>query len=294
MMASPLKLRAGALEVQLLPEIGGSIGRFDRVVEGRRQPLMRGADTAVEDAVDTASFPLVPFVNRIRDGRFACDGRMVTLAPNMAGDPSPLHGQGWRAEWKVAEAGDDHATLTFHHNAGEWPWSYQATQRFALDEHGLSLQLTCRNLSAERMPCGLGFHPFYPCNADTVLDTMVESAWTIDALVLPVSKVPATGRYELRARRICGQELDNGFDGWNGSATITWPGEEAALRLSSPDAEWFQVYSPKAGGLFVAEPVQHANAALNAPQAEWSALGINLLEQGQSRVLHARLAVIIA
>lgn len=294
MTAPPLMLRAGALEVQLLPEIGGSIGRFDRVRSDQRQALMRGADGPVDDAVDTASFPLVPFVNRIRGGTFDCDGRTVTLTPNMAGDASPLHGQGWRAAWEVAAAGDDHAVLTFRHAAGEWPWEYEATQRFALDEEGLSLELTCRNLSPERMPCGLGFHPYYPCDADTVLDTVVESVWTIDAAVLPVDNVPATGRYDLRARRICGQGLDNGFDGWSGTATISCPGEPAALRLSSPDAGRFQVYSPLDGGLFVAEPVQHANAALNAPQSDWPALGITLLEQGEVRVLHTRFDVILS
>ena len=46
-----------------------------------------------------ASFPLVPFVNRIRGGRFTFRGREVRLAPNMAGDPSPLHGQGWLNPW---------------------------------------------------------------------------------------------------------------------------------------------------------------------------------------------------
>ena len=48
------------------------------------------------------------------------------------------------------------------------------------------------------------------------------------------------------------------------------------------------------GGLFVAEPVQNANAALNAPQAEWPALGLTMLEQGQSSVLHARFEVVPA
>ena len=48
-----------------------------------------------ENVLDAASFPLVPYVNRIRGGRFTFRGREVRLAPNMAGDPSPLHGQGW-------------------------------------------------------------------------------------------------------------------------------------------------------------------------------------------------------
>ena len=293
MSASRLKLREGTLEVELIPELGGSIGRFDRVAGGRRQPLLRQAPSDADNVLDTGCFPMVPYVNRIRGGTFTCDDRTVTLTPNMAGDASPLHGQGWLGAWQVAEAGNDHATLTFHHAAGEWPWEYQATQHFRLDD-GLSLELSCRNLSSERMPCGLGFHPYYPCGPDTVLDTEVASAWTIDAAVLPVDKVPATGRYDLRERRICGQGLDNGFDGWGGTATITWPGEEARVRLSSTDAGRFQVYSPETGGLFVAEPFQNANAALNEPQSEWSSLGITILEQGESVTVHARLDVIVA
>lgn len=287
-----LSLRAGLLEVQLLPALGGSIVRFDRIAEKLRQPLLRGTDAAVGDVLETACFPLVPFSNRIRGGTFTCDGRTIVLPPNMAGDPSPLHGQGWLAAWEVAEAGEDRALLTFRHAAGAWPWTYEASQRITVDPDGLSLELSCRNLSAERMPCGLGFHPYYPCTADTMLDTSVESAWTIDAAVLPVDNVAATGRYDLRARHVCGQALDNGFDGWSGTAAITWPGEGAWLRLSSPDARRFQLYSPAEGGLFVAEPVQSANAALNARQDEWSELGIALLEQGECRTLHARLDVV--
>lgn len=287
-----LTLRAGALEVQLLPAVGGSIVRFDRVVAEQRQPLLRRTDAAIADVLEVSCFPLVPYVNRVRGGAFTCDGRAITLSLNSPGDPSPMHGQGWRAAWEVVEEGESHATLSFHHPAGEWPWEYEATQRIALDEQGLSLELSCRNLSPERMPCGLGFHPYYPCTADTVLDTVVASAWTIDAATLPVDNVAATGRYDLRARRICGQALDNGFDGWGGTASITWPGEQAALRLSSPDAGRFQVYSPPDGGLFVAEPVQQANAALNAPQAEWPALGLTMLEQDQANTLHARFDVV--
>ncbi len=300
MTGSTITLRSGALEVVLLPGIGGSIVRFDRIDGESRQSFLRAAravpitEVSITDVLDASCFPLVPFVNRIRGGTFTCDGRVISLSPNMPGDASPLHGQGWRAAWDVTSQDEQHATLRFCHAAGEWPWRYEATQHIALDEHGLSLELSCRNLSPERMPCGLGYHPYYPCTAETVLDTLVESAWTIDAAVLPVENVPATGRYDLRARRICGQSLDNGFDGWDGTASITWPGEGASLRLSSPDAGRFQVFSPAQGGLFVGEPVQNANAALNAPQEQWPALGMTLLEEGQCRVLHARFDVVLS
>jgi aldose 1-epimerase len=169
------------------------------------------------------SFPLVPYSNRIRGGRFTFRGREVSIARNMASDPSPLHGQAWLAPWEVVRADQREAELRFVHEAGEWPWRYEARQIFTLDEGGLTVVLACTNLSGEPMPCGLGQHPYFHCTPETVLDTQVESVWTIDEQVLPVEKLPAEGRYDLRQRRVAGQDLDNGFGGWGGRATISDP-----------------------------------------------------------------------
>ena len=184
-------------------------------------------------SLEAASFPLVPFVNRIRSGVFTFRGREVRLEPNMAGDPSPLHGQGWLSPWRVESAGETGALLSFDHQPGEWPWEYQAEQQFALDEAGLSLILTCRNISEEPMPCGLGQHPYFNCSDATRIDTKVTHAWTIDEHVLPVAKVPANGRFDLRDRAVCGQGLDHGFGGWGGSTRMTDPAWPFDLELSS-------------------------------------------------------------
>jgi cytochrome c556 len=56
-----------------------------------------------------------------------------------------------------------------------------------------------------------------------------------------------------------------------------WPYE---LVLSSASAGFFQLYSPPEGGIFVAEPVTHANAALNEPESEWPELGMRVLQPG--------------
>ena len=291
-MSGRLRLIAGALVCEILPQAGGSIARLDWTGGGAPLPLLRGTDDDHANALDCGCFPLVPYCNRIRGGTFRFDGRTVRLAPNMPPDPSPLHGQGWLAAWDVAARDEAALSLTYRHEAGEWPWTYAARQDLRLDAQGLSITLACRNLDRRPMPCGLGLHPYYPCDGATVLDTTVTGAWTVDAQVLPVDHVPATGRYGLRNRAICGQDLDNGFDGWDGSATIRGAPGKPALRLTSPDARFFQVYSPRGGGLFVAEPVQHANCALNAPEADWPALGMTVLEPGTERVLRVRFAVI--
>ena len=287
-----LTLRAGPLVLEMLPAIGGSIARFDHLGGEGRQPLLRGTDADYADVLESACFPLVPYANRIRGGRFQCNGQEIRLATNLPGDASPLHGQGWRAAWAVEQLQDASVEMRFDHAAGEWPWDYEAHQRIELSPVGCAIELSCRNLSDRPMPCGLGLHPYYPCDARTVLDTGVASVWTVDADVLPVDKRPATGRYSLQHRLISGQSLDNGFGGWSGTARVIWPERPVALELASDDAGYFQVYSPVRGGFFAAEPVQHANAALNSPQDEWTGLGMQLLGPGESRRLLTRFTVV--
>jgi aldose 1-epimerase len=287
-----VSLSAGNLILHLSPSIGGAISAFEWAGLGDSRSILRKCHTPLETVLDACSFPLVPYVNRIRGGRFSFRGREVTLQPNMAGDPSPLHGQGWLNPWTVERQDAATAVLTYRHEPGQWPWSYEARQEFSLDEGGLSVRLTCRNTSGEPMPCGLGEHPYFDCGPQTRINTQVGYAWTVDEHVLPVDKVPAEDRYDLRNRLVCRQDLDNGFGDWGGEARMTDPDWPYEVRLSSPEAKSFQLYSPPDGGIFVAEPVTHANAALNHPESEWPQLGMRVLEPGEATSLDMRLEVI--
>ena len=286
-----LTLSTDVVELQLSPSIGGAISRFEYVGLNGRMPILRKGHSPLENVLDAPSFPLVPYVNRIRGGSFTFRGRTVTIPANMAGDSSPLHGDGWLNAWDVERADQASASLVYRHRPSEWPWSYEARQEFELAAGVLDLRLTCRNLSDEPMPCGLGQHPYFPCSAKTRLSTQADHAWTIDEKVLPVDRVPAAGRYDLNDRLICGQGLDNGWGGWSGRALISDPEWPFEIELSSPQARFFQVYSPSAGGIFVAEPVSHANAALNAPETDWPALGMRVLEPGEAMELAMRIEV---
>ena len=286
-----LTLAAGPLALTLSPRIGGSIARFEYVRGDDRFPILRGCEGEPDDVLAMGSFPLVPYVNRIRDGEFRFRDRLVRLAPNMAGDPSPLHGQGWLGAWQVLEAGGNEAVLRFEHEPGEWPWAYVAEQRFKLRDDGLELSLNCTNRSPDPMPCGLGQHPYFHCGPATRIETEVSHVWLIDEKVLPTEKVVAAGRYDLSDAAVCGMGLDHGFGGWVGTARLSDPEWSFALEMRSPDAAFFQLYSPASGRLFVAEPVTHANAALNAPESEWAELGMTVLETGQSKSLTMHMEV---
>lgn len=284
-------LRADGLEAGLRPEAGGAFSHFTDLSGKAPVELLRRARDDFDDALDSAGYPLVPFSNRVRDGRFTFRGKAVELAPNLPGHRHPLHGQGWRTAWTVERADANVAELAFRQAAGAWPWDYEARLLVVLQGRGMDVILSARNLSPDVMPCGLGLHPFYPCDAQTVFDASVRTAWTTDAGGLPLDAVPAAGRFSLQRRRICGQGLDHGYDGWTGEALIQWPAARRALRLTS-DVPRLQVYAPAEGGMFAAEPVTNATDAFNRPESEWPALGLWRLEPGQAAKIGARFQIL--
>lgn len=271
-----ISIGAAGYELALSPEIGGSIARFTY----RGRPILRGA---VQPAgpLDGACFPLVPYCNRIRGGVFTFRGVTVRIAPNMAGDPSPLHGDGWLGPWLVESHREAEACLFFAHAPAEWPWAYEARQTFRLSVSGLEAEISCRNLSDRPMPCGLGFHPYFPCDEKTSIVTRVEAVWEVDEELLPTGTAPATGRYALDGKPACARGLDNGYGGWGGEMRLVY-GDGAITRMTSPDARFFQIYSPPFGRLLAAEPVSHANAALNEPDERWAELGLRVLGPGEA------------
>ena len=123
-----LTLEGERLRLRISPSIGGTISAFEWLDDNGARAILRKCHTPLEKVLDALCFPLVPYVNRIRGGRFTFRGREVRLKPNMAGDPSPLHGQGWLNPWTVERDDGTSAVLHYRHEPGEWPWSYEATQ----------------------------------------------------------------------------------------------------------------------------------------------------------------------
>ena len=105
-----ITLRAGSAEVGIAPAIGGSLTRYRSIVGKEAHDWLRDAtpaDLSSGAADRLASFPLVPFSNRIRDGRFGFGGHSVRLPLNCPPERHAQHGHGWQAPWKVVASAAD-------------------------------------------------------------------------------------------------------------------------------------------------------------------------------------------
>ena len=259
-------LAAGALRAEIRPGVGGSLGGFwSETAEGRVDWLRRAPDAGRDgiDARDMACYPLVPFSNRIRDGRFTFQDRSVRLPLNFLPHPHVIHGHGWQAPWQVADVTETAATLHYRHVADAWPWPYLAEQHIALGDTGLMVAISLTNLGDTPMPAGIGLHPYFPRDEDTVLTGSVEQLWDSDTEVMPTELVPADQVWPpdapLQVDRVA---LDNCFTGWDRSLAIRWPGRALLADAQGP-LDFLIVFTPPGQDFFCAEPVSHCIDAVN-------------------------------
>ena len=259
-----LSLVTARIAVDLAPSAGGAISRFcvDGIDLLRR---MASSDIASGRGNNAAAYPLVPFSNRIANGRLDFEGETFSLKPNWPGVAHPMHGDGWSHGWDVLQADAQSAEIAYLHEPagaeGGWPFRYRARQNYRLEPDRLIVTLAIDNLEDRVVPAGLGLHPFFLREEDSELACGTEAVWQTDAEVLPVKRVPVPVEWDFsKPRRVNEVVLDNCFDGWTGKATVLWPSRR--LRLDLEASEPFRhvvIYVPPGQPYFCVEPVSHAN-----------------------------------
>jgi aldose 1-epimerase len=287
-----LTLRRDHHEVVLCPDIGGSIAAFRSEIDGRLLDWLRPAGAAAlghGDPRDTACFPLVPYSNRIRDGRFVFEGREICLPRNFGDHPHSIHGHGWQTPWRVAEAVADAAVMEYHHRADAWPFDYDARQYIRLDSDGLTVTLELVNRSAGAMPAGLGLHPYFPRTSETRVVAGVSELWQVDAEVMPRARVRPDGASDLNRGVFANRTaLDNVYTGWDGRATIEWPERRASLEIAAFEPAsreplgFLVLFTPAGEDFLCVEPVSHCTDAFNLAAAGAADTGIRVLAPGES------------
>jgi aldose 1-epimerase len=285
-----LSLADGELTLELLPGLGAALATLR--YEGR--DVLRPTPPGASDPFETAAFALVPFANRIADGRFRVGEREVRIERNAPGQAHPLHGHAWRRPWRVESAARDSAVLSFEHPADSWPWHYAATQTLTLRGDSLEVALAVENRDFTSMPAGLGWHPYFHKGRGALLRAHVEGVWLTDEELLPVrlahgARFGQWGRGDEVARP---ELVDHCHTGWSGAAEIALPEERLHLALTASRAlRWLHIYSPPDKDFFCVEPVSHMPNAVNrsAPPA---LTGQKLLAPGERFEARVTLSVV--
>jgi aldose 1-epimerase len=275
-----LTLTEGTSSIVVAPEYGAGVVGW---LHGDTAVLRRARPEAMMGNVHyMAGFPLLPYANRIAEGRFTWDGRAYTLAKNSGEQPNTIHGIGRHRAWDVREVEPNAVNLSLTHPAdAEWPFALEATLSYALNGPCLTVAMSVTNRHASTAPAGLGFHPYFPKQFDAALRFNAIGVWQNGADSLPShhGSVPFAWSYASLVP-ITRSSLDNCFTGWDRLAETT--AGPASLRIEASEAFGnLQVFTPSWTDFFCVEPVTHSPGAINRPDLP-PGQGMTVLTPGET------------
>jgi aldose 1-epimerase len=261
-------LRDALAEARVSARLGAALTAYDFRLRGVPAPVFRPRrDGGSDNPFDLAMNLLAPWSNRISGGGFYHRGRFHALAPNLPGEPFPIHGNAFSAPWRVESQREDDATLALE-SAGPGPFRYRARVDYRLANGALNVSLFLESLAEAPLPYGLGLHPWLPRSPETLLCARCSRVVLENERHLPAGERPVFEREEWdfrTLRRLPRGWINNAFLDWDGQAEIRWPDRGLALEIAAePPLTKFILYSPGAGAdFFCFEPVTHPVDAHN-------------------------------
>jgi aldose 1-epimerase len=113
--------------------------------------------------------PLLPWPNRLADGQYAFGGQKMQLPIDEVSRYNAIHGLTRWLNWTTIEQAADRAVLelVLHPRPG-YPFTLRLQISYTLNERGLSVRTSARNLGGDALPFGAGQHPYFTVGTATI------------------------------------------------------------------------------------------------------------------------------
>ena len=190
--------------------------------------------------------PLIPWPNRLADGRYHFDGVDYQVALSEPAKHNAIHGfLRWRPWQAMAREPSRVVVGTRLHPLTGYPFTLEMRIEYALGEDGLSVRTTATNLSDSACPYGAGQHP-YLSPGDGLIDACtLEFAAGTRILTDPERQLPvgretaAGGEYDYSSPRVVGeQRIDDPF-----TDLARDDAGRAGCRLTAPDGATVELWA---------------------------------------------------
>lgn len=160
---------------------------------------------------------LVPWPNRVRDGKYAFAGRDQQLALTEPARANASHGLVRWALWdlEVHEASVLVVAYSLMPQQG-WDYPLQLRVRYELGDDGLTVTPEATNVGDDRAPFGFGVHPYLTVGEarvdEVTLTVPASTVLDVDDRLIPTGSSPVAGDLDLRSPRELGATvLDHAF-----------------------------------------------------------------------------------
>jgi aldose 1-epimerase len=118
---------------------------------------------------------LIPWPNRIGDGRYGFEGAEHQLALTEPGRSNAIHGLLRWASWRALAHEPDRVSLgiRLHPHPG-YPFDLEVSVEYRLGRDGLTVTTTARNAGERACPYGAGQHPYLSPGEGTIDECLLE------------------------------------------------------------------------------------------------------------------------
>ena len=252
-----------------------------------------------------ASYVLVPFSNRVRDGLLRDGGRSWQLRPNSL-DGTAIHGAAHEWPWQVADKSAESVTLTFDATAVvgvNFPWAFRAEVTYAVVGPRAVVRTVLTNVDGEAFPAGFGHHPFFrrglldPEVSEIELELPFGSAYPLERGMATGPAGPLPPAVDHRSLRPLGEvPLDDCLTGRRGADPVrmVWPRSGVEVQMHADEVfSHLVVYAPRGKPFVAVEPVTNANDAVTLRADGVAGHGLVDLVPGESRSGEVSLALVL-
>ncbi len=171
---------------------------------------------------------LIPWPNRIRDGRYEFAGAPQQLALSEPTKHNAIHGLVRWVNWTLVIHGPDSAVMAYvlHPQPG-YPHTLLLSIEYRLDARGLTVETSVVNTGPTECPFGAGAHPYLAPRTATVNDAVLQapgrSRLIADGRGIPFGSEPVAGtEFDFRKPHTIGAlQLDTAFTDLERSADGT-------------------------------------------------------------------------
>lgn len=199
---------------------------------------------------------LMPWSNRIRDGRYSFDGQDHQLPINEVARGTALHGLVRWVGWELVHHTEDTVSqrvLVFPQQG--WDSTIECTVTHELSGSGLTVTVDCENVGDRAVPFGYAAHPYFTLGEERVDDLQVTvpaaSYLEVDPQrLLPIAVRPVDGRPEdLRSPEPLGDRVfDTAFTDLDTAGRDHWQvrlafGDRETVIWADRQHQWIQLYT---------------------------------------------------
>ena len=275
----------GDYRLVVAPHFGARIVSFTYRGRDVLRPTME-ASLAKPKVYEFAGFPLMPYSGPLFGPGFRFAGEDFVLDRTVREEPSATHGDAWIAPFRTVSQAGDKLVLHYEHEPaqGTFPFRFRGEIDYAVSADGLAILLRVTSRDHRPVPAGIGFHPYFPRPAGTILQFEAVGVWPADApeaVNLPCGPL-SEGLSFRDGADVSEMVVDRLYEGWDGRAELAYRDGFRVAVTGDGVLDKLQLYSAWDYPYVCVEPVSNANDGYNRMAAGVSSHGIRVLEPNRS------------